>query len=291
MRGAKPERALEQHVEREGVVLRGERIVVACSGGPDSVALAAVLHALVKPLELQLTLAHVNHGVRADAWQDECVVLRIAATFGLPVKIVGLQGVSGDEASLRDARYEALGAIAKACGASVIATAHHAEDQTETVLLALFRGSGPAGLVGMESRRRLAHGLDLIRPLLRVEPDDLRAYCHAGGLPYAIDPSNADAALRRNAVRSALEALRPAFPGLDAAVARAAEVLGHERRGTDRAALRSHLRQALRDEVGLRDVDFLHVEEAVRALERGGTGEFFMKEGVTLSIQRSKTST
>jgi tRNA(Ile)-lysidine synthase len=291
VRGAKPERALEQHVERDGVVLRGERIVVACSGGPDSVALAAVLHALAKPLDLQLTLAHVNHGVRAGAWQDECVVLRIAATFGLPVKIVGVQGARGDEASLRDARYEALCAIAADCGAAAIATAHHAEDQTETVLLALFRGSGPDGLAGMPARRTLAPGLDLVRPLLRVEPDDLRAYCHAGGLPYAVDPSNADAALRRNAVRASLEALRPAFPGLDAAVARAAEILGHERRATDRAALRSRLRETLRDEVGLRDVDFMHVEEAVRALERGGTGRFFMKEGVTLSIRRSKAST
>lgn len=288
MRGAKPERALEALVERAGVVRRGERIAIACSGGPDSVALAGVLHALAKPLDLTLTLAHVNHGIRATAWQDECVALRVAATFGLPVTIVALRDVRADEASLRDARYEALAGAARAAGADAVATAHHAEDQTETVLLALFRGGGPDGLGGMEPRRPLAPGVDLVRPLLRVEPEELRDYCHREALPYAIDPTNEQTSLRRNAVRQALDALRPQFPGLDGAVARAAELVADERAGTRRAALRRAVREALAREPGLRDVEFVHVEDAVRALERGGTGRFFMKEGVALTIERGK---
>lgn len=288
MRGAKPERALEALVERDGVVRRGERIAIACSGGPDSAALAGVLHALAKPMELSLTLVHVNHGVRSTAWQDECVVLRVAAMFGLPVKIVALDETRVDEASLRDARYDVLATVARDAGATAVAAAHHAEDQTETVLLALFRGGGPDGLAGMEPRRPLAEGVELIRPFLRVEPEELRRYCHREALPYAIDPTNADASLRRNAVRQALEALRPQFPGLDGAVARAAELVGAERAGSRRAALRRHVREALRGDPGLRDVEFVHVEEAVRALERGGTGRFFMKEGVALTIERGR---
>jgi tRNA(Ile)-lysidine synthase len=290
MRHARPERAIEQHVERDGVVRRGEHVVVACSGGPDSVALAGVLHALSKPLDLTLTLAHVNHGVRAGALQDECIVLRLAATFGSPVKTVLLRNVQPDEAALREARYLALAEVARAVGASSVATAHHAEDQSETVLLALFRGGGPDGLTGMEPRRRLDEGIDVIRPLLRIESEDLRAYCHAYALPYAIDPTNADATLRRNAVRQALAALRPLFPGLDAAVARAAHLVSDETRGTQRATLRRAVRDALRDDPGVRDVNFIHVEEAVRALEAGSSGRFFMKKGVTLSIDRGTLS-
>lgn len=285
MRGAKPEAALEQTLERDGVVSRGDRIVVACSGGADSIALAAALAHVAKPMELDLTLAYVNHGTRESAWQDECVVLRIGATFGIPVRVAAIAQGARDEAALRDARYDALLAFARERGANAIATAHHAEDQSETVLLALFRGAGPDGLAGMRARRPLAEGVDLIRPLLRIPSDDLRYYCHVHALPYAVDPTNADASFRRNAVREALGALRPLFPGLDAAVARAADLVGDELSGEPRADLRRQVRDALAGEDALRDVDFTHVEAAVRALERGGSGRFHMKAGLELIIK------
>jgi tRNA(Ile)-lysidine synthase TilS/MesJ len=168
---------------------------------------------------------------------------------------------------------------------SAVVTAHHAEDQSETVLLALLRGTGPTGLRGMERRRRLATGIDLARPFLKIPSERLRAYCHARALPYAVDPSNARANLRRNAVREALVALRPLFPSLDAAVARAADVVAGEREGTPRAKLRRAVREQLGKETDLRDIDFLHVEEAVRALEEGRSGTFHMKAGIALRIE------
>lgn len=284
MRGAKPEAAIEQSVERDGVIRKGDRIVIACSGGADSVALAAVLHAIRAPMELELSLAYVNHGTRESAWQDECVVLRIGATFGIPVRVVQLTGDARDEASLRTSRYDALTAVARDAGANAIATAHHQEDQSETVMLALLRGTGPDGMAGMRPRRELAPGIDLARPLLRVAAGDLRHYCHVHALPYAVDPTNTDLSIRRNAVRQALDALRPLFPGLDAAVARTAELVGEEVEQTDRAALRKRVRRALDEEEGLRDVDFEHVEAAVRALERGRSGRFHMKPGIELEI-------
>ncbi|HEY9086407.1 MAG TPA: tRNA lysidine(34) synthetase TilS [Candidatus Tyrphobacter sp.] len=289
MRGSHPERAIEQAIVQGGVVREGERIVVACSGGPDSVALAAALHAIAAPLHLTLSLAHVNHGARASAWQDECVVLRVAADLGLPLDVVALDmGVdAANEAAMRTARYAALARIARKRGGSAVATAHHAEDQSETVLLALFRGTGPDGLGGMEARRSLEEGIDLIRPLLRIGSEALRYYCHASGLPYAIDPTNEDATLHRNAVREALQALRPTFPGLDQAVARAAELVSSERARSPRVQLRHRVREVLREQGQLADVDFEHVEAAVRTLERGGTGRFLMKAGVTLRIEPS----
>ena len=126
--------------------------------------------------------------------------------------------------------------------------------------------------------------IDLARPLLRIAADDLRYYCHAHALPYAVDPTNADLGIRRNAVRQALDALRPLFPGLDAAVARTAELVGEDIEQSDRAAWRRRVRTALDAEEALRDVDFEHVEAAVRALERGGSGRFHMKTGIELEI-------
>ncbi len=284
MRGAKPEAAIEQAVERDGVIRQGDRVVVACSGGADSVALAAVLAAVRTPMQLQISLAYINHGTRESAWQDECVVLRIGATFGMPVRVVQLTGERSDEASMRNARYDALVTIAREFSANAVATAHHQEDQSETVMLALLRGTGPDGIAGMRPRRELAPGIDLARPLLRVAADDLRHYCQVHALPYAIDPTNSDFGIRRNAVRRALDALRPLFPGLDAAVARTAELVGEELGQTDRAALRRRVRSALDAEEALRDVDFEHIEAAVRALECGRAGRFHMKTGIELEI-------
>jgi tRNA(Ile)-lysidine synthase len=286
VRGARPEREIERAIEIAGIIHNGERVLIACSGGPDSVALASALRAVTRPLSLNLALAYVNHGLRTSSWQDECVVLEIAARYELPLQVFALEGPAHDEQSLREARYAALLEAARRQNFSVIATAHHAEDQSETVLLALLRGAGPDGLRGMRARRPLGEGIDLARPLIGVSSDELRSYCHARALPYAVDPTNAQPALRRNAVREALTALRPLFPGLDEAVARAAALLSDEHDETERAQIRRTLRRRLADEAELRDIDFGHVEAAVRALEDGRTGVFYMKPGVSLRIER-----
>lgn len=288
MRGAKPGRALELAIGRARCLADGEVIAIACSGGPDSVALAAALHAAAPKHGWKLCLAHVNHGLRASAWQDEAIVLRVGAALGLPVRIVALESGPTDEAALRDARYAALVQVARATSSAVIATGHTAEDQTETVLLALFRGTGSAGLRGIAARRPLGAGVELCRPLLRWDHASLRHYCQVSGLPYALDPTNAGLEYRRNVVRAGLEALRPSFPGLDRSVARAAEVIADESAGDERALLRRRVRAALRERGGLVDVDFEHVETAVRALERAGSGEFHMRPKVNLTIRRGK---
>lgn len=285
MRGTHPERAIEQAVEQSGVIRKGDTVLVACSGGSDSVGAAAILQAISKPMHLDVTCAHVNHGVRASAWQDEAVALRVSAGLGIPVRTIALRPERTDEATLRDARYEALVNAARDCGANVIVTGHNAEDQTETVLLALFRGTGPLGVAGMPARRELAAGVDLARPLLRFARSEIRAYAQSAGLPFSVDPTNADTIFRRNAVREALAALRPLFPGLDAAVARTAQVVADELLDVPQAALRRQVREALREHQALRGVDFEHVEAAVRALERGGSGRFAMAPGVELTIE------
>jgi tRNA(Ile)-lysidine synthase len=286
MRGARPERDVETTIEHGGVIREGERVLVACSGGPDSVALAAALHAIAGRMGIELRLAHVNHAVRSSAWQDECIVLQLGLRLGVPIEIVALDGRARDEQRLRVARYDALAKTAKATGCSVIATAHHAEDQTETIFLALLRGSGLMGLSGMPIRRPLEPGLDLVRPALGLMPEELRTYCHARMLPYAVDPTNADPGRRRNAVREALANLRPLFPALDRAVARAADVIAQEHDETARGRLRRAVRERLAADDDLRDLDFAHVEAAVRALENGRSGTYFMKPGIGLRIEK-----
>jgi len=285
VRGTHPERALEQTLRRGGVLKSGERILIACSGGPDSVGLAAALSAAASSMQWTLVAGHINHGMRASAWQDEAVALAAGAALGIPVKVAAPRVGGKSEAALREARYEALADLARRCGAGVVATAHTAEDQTETVLLSLFRGTGPAGLAGMPARRALAQGIDLARPLLRVERAAVRTYVDAAVLPYAIDPTNANLDLRRNAVRQALAALRPLFPRLDAAVARAAQVVAEDGSGAPRAALRRKIRKELERQDALAAVDFEHVEAAAAALERGGSGLFHMARGVELKIE------
>jgi tRNA(Ile)-lysidine synthase len=286
VRGAHPERELEAAILRSDTLHAGERVIVACSGGPDSIALAAALQSLARRVKLEITVAHVNHGLRSSALQDECVVLQLSSRYALPLDVVALQTGAADEQRLRVARYAALIEAARRRDYGVIATAHHAEDQSETVLLALLRGAGPTGLRGMRVRRPLEPGIDLVRPLIRVPSEALRGYCHALALPYAVDPTNASESLRRNAVREALGALRPLFPALDAAVARAAELVSDEQDATRRATLRRSIREQLAGEEGLREIDFSHVEAAVRAIEGGCSGTFHMKPGVALRIER-----
>ena len=235
-------------------------------------------------MSLRLTLAHVNHGVRDSAWQDEAVALSVSAALRIPAVIRALHPVRG-EAAMRDARYAALEMVAREREAAVVATAHTASDQTETVLLSLFRGAGADGLCGMPARRALSESVALARPLLRLDREDLLAYVRAANLPYAIDPSNADIAFRRNAVRQALQTLRPLFPGLDEAVARAAHLLASEQERTTAAGLRRRVRAALGEHEALRGVDFKHVEAAVRALEQGTDGRFWMAPGIELAVR------
>jgi tRNA(Ile)-lysidine synthase len=290
VRGTKPERALIDAIVREGVVRAGERITVACSGGPDSIALAWALSGAAHELDLELQLVYVDHALRASSLQDECVVAAASASLGIPLVVAALDVAACNEAELRNARYGRLEAAARAFGATSIATAHHAEDQSETVLLALFRGTGSAGLAGMPARREIAPGLDLVRPLLSRSAAELLRMCQDAAAPYAVDPTNADAGIARNGVRQALTALRPLFPQLDRAVARAAALASDEAESAPRAALRRRIRERVEGECGLLDVSFEHVEAAVRALERGASGRFHLKPGVELEVRGGEIS-
>ncbi len=189
-----------------GDALVGQRVAAAVSGGADSVALAWWLHGLAtrpEPAFVFAGLIHVNHGLRgAESDADEQFCRDLAAQLKLPIDVrvahVPSSGRS-PEAAARDLRYAAFELAADALVATVVCTAHTADDQAETVLLRLLRGAGLRGLSGI----RAVNGRT-VRPLLECRREDLRAALRAANRPWCEDASNTDVSIPRNRIRHEL---------------------------------------------------------------------------------------
>ncbi|MGH6935043.1 MAG: tRNA lysidine(34) synthetase TilS [Methylocella sp.] len=180
-------------------------IVLAVSGGPDSVALMvlAAEWARGRAAPPPLYVATVDHGLRKDSRGEAEMVARWAAGLSLPHAILvwaGAKPTSRIQEHARDARYELLFEYAAKIGADHVMTAHHADDQAETILFRLLRGSGVSGLSGMASSSE-RHGLILARPLLAHAKADLAALCEWKAHPFFDDPSNNDPVYARTRIR------------------------------------------------------------------------------------------
>ena len=203
----------------------GDLVLAACSGGPDSLALAAALAFVAPRAGLRAGGVTVDHGLQDGSGARAASVVSVLSSLGLdPVRgvsvIVGDSG--GPEAAARAARYDALSAAAAELGAAAVLLGHTLDDQAETVLLGLARGSGPRSLAGMPPRRGVFR-----RPLLGVRRPVTAAACAALGLHPWDDPHNADRRFARVRVRlDALPALEAALgPGVAEALARTADQL------------------------------------------------------------------
>jgi tRNA(Ile)-lysidine synthase len=206
-------------------------MAIAYSGGLDSSALLQLAHAWCKEEGVALYAFHVHHGLspNADAWlahcQAECDTLGVRFDAR---RVTLAKGKSGIEAAARKLRYAALGAMCAEHQIPLMLTAHHLDDQAETVLLQLLRGSGTAGLSGMDAANAapdLLGNPDLMmaRPLLPVARAELDAYVAQQSIAYVEDESNADARYARNALRhKVMPALDAAFPGFQERFARSA---------------------------------------------------------------------
>ena len=223
---ARLRRAVASAIDRRGVLRRGEIVVVACSGGPDSTAMLDALARLAPPRLLTLHVAHVDHGLRVGSAQEGDLVGAAAQVRGLPftrLSVVVADRGSSLQDRARDARHAALSHLAGRLGASAIALAHTADDQAETVLMRALSGATPRALAAMSVRNA-----QLARPLLRVWRSEVYAYCTALGLDVAEDPSNSDPRFLRSRVRhELLPALELVFP---AARRRLCVLAEHQRR-------------------------------------------------------------
>jgi tRNA(Ile)-lysidine synthase len=291
--------AVAAALTRSGGLSAGHTVVAALSGGADSVALLDALARLAPERGWRVVAAHLDHGLRPDSAADAAFCRRLCRQLGVPLR-AGRADVrararregGGLEEAARLERYAFLRRVKEAEGAAAIAVAHTLDDQAETFLLRLMRGSGRAGLACMRPRAG-----DLLRPLLGVSRSEVVAHLHERGLAWREDPTNTDTALLRNRVRAELlPYLEQRFnPAVRDALARSARVLADEadvleglaaelraratRSTADGVALsrsvlceappalaRLALRQALAEAGGLRGVTAVHLERLMHLI-------------------------
>ena len=176
-------------------------LLVAVSGGPDSMALRHVLSRLQKTLGFRLHAHGVDHGLRTEAARELDQAAAFAKKLEVPFERTVVKVAAGGnlQARARAARWKALRAARERAEASLIATGHHAEDRAEPVLLRLLRGASPSGLAVLPARAR-----DVIRPFLRARRQDIVAHLGRHDVPYSDDPSNLDPRFLRTRVRHEL---------------------------------------------------------------------------------------
>jgi tRNA(Ile)-lysidine synthase len=236
----KLERHVAASVKARGLFSPGEHLLVAVSGGPDSVALLTVLASLATPLRLRLSALHVNYGLRGEESEEDArFVASLCNDLNVPLTCerVDLSHMSKRakgsslQARARDARYAALQCAAAELGATKIALGHTADDQAETLLMWMLRGAGAAGLGGIRPLRSDVY----VRPLLDVSRADVLAYLDAKGLSFRMDSSNAKSVYLRNRIRHEILPLLKQFnPAVVEALTRQAEILRDEDECLDR---------------------------------------------------------
>ncbi len=216
-------------LRERGLVSRGDHVLVACSGGPDSTALLHVLHRLRNELGVTLSVASIDHGLRPESRQEVEQVHAFSKSLGLPFHSARVE-VPAPSASLqataREVRYGTRLDIAAAHGAGRIAVGHTQDDQAETVLARVLRGAGLRGLAGIAAQR--ADGI--IRPLIDSRRSEVEAHCVSHALPFIRDPSNHQRTFERVRIR---EEVLPVLAAEDPRVVEHLCALGDEAAAVD----------------------------------------------------------
>ena len=312
----------------EAPQLTGRRLVVAVSGGPDSLAMLYALHRLRDELGLALHVAHLDHRLRGqDSAADAEFVAQTCAKLGIDYTVEDVDVLAfrrehrmSLEEAAREVRYRFLANVAEQVGADAVALGHTSDDQVETVLMNVIRGSGLRGLRGMRpvSKQRIAGSdLTLFRPLLNLPKQDTIAYCEALHLTPRADESNRSMEMTRNRIRlellpllrdmnpafgdaalrlsrNAVDALAVVDKAVDAAwpevirdVGEAISIDRKKFRGLD-AALRSHLViRALSHVKGdTQGIERVHIEDATRAVLNSPGLQLHLPEGLRLAVEQ-----
>ncbi len=262
----------------------GDAIVVACSHGPDSLALADAVLALRRPLALGVvTLCYVDHGLREEARDEWARVRAFAYAHEAPATLrrVILDHTRGGglEEAARAARYTALAEVADAVAARWILVGHTASDQAETVVLRLLRGAGALGLAGIPARRG-----KVLRPLLALARADVLAYLEERGLTASEDESNGTPDFLRNRVRhTVLPVLRAENPSIDSGLARTARAMRELSDGLEWAADRAEELTDVGREADARTLDAARLCQLPRAVAKRVLARLASELGASLA--------
>ncbi|HEY2393700.1 MAG TPA: tRNA lysidine(34) synthetase TilS, partial [Candidatus Angelobacter sp.] len=198
-----------KYIREQQLLRAGDRVAIACSGGADSVALQRILLGLREELGIVLSVAHFHHQIRgAEADADQQFVQDMAATHQLAFHLgsgdvpayAGTQKISLETAA-RDLRHKWFASLVQEHKADLIATAHTQDDQAETVLMRILRGTGARGMAGIAPAQKDKH---LVRPLLTTSRQEVEAYLKTVGQPWREDSSNQDIIYTRNRIRHTL---------------------------------------------------------------------------------------
>ena len=294
-------------INKHQMLSMGDKVLIALSGGPDSTCLASVLAELFKEFDLTLFAHYVDHGMRPDetpAEMKSCEALckRLGIVFSSSKvdvnALVKNSGMNTQEAA-RELRYTALAKAALDTGANRIALGHTLDDQAETFFMRILRGSGPSGLAGIAPVRRA-----LIRPLINTRKADVLEYLGAKGIEAVQDSSNLKDHYMRNRLRQRLmPVLEEMNPSIIETIGRTTEVLSDEERyffievnkalmrlitskgddhielflrpfeTLDRAIARRVLRRAVEETRSLRRLGHVHIEDILRLLAKGHSGD------------------
>src|SRR5207245_2453818 len=225
---------LRAHLDRARLFPAPGSAVLAVSGGPDSVALLDLMLAVARERGLSLVVAHADHGIRADSRTVGQSVGELARRPGRPLELGELElGPGAPGTAARGARYAGLALVQRRHAARYLVTAHHADDQVETILLRVLKGSGPAGLAGMPARGRGG----IVRPLLPFSRAELAVHVAERGLAFHDDPANRDPRHLRSWLRVTLlpQLVTRLGTNLRAGVLRLGRAAAVERRAWDRA--------------------------------------------------------
>ena len=219
----------QQLLQQQDLLPDGEPLLLAVSGGQDSMALVGLLNDLKRLHHWQLQLWHGNHGWRPEAEQQARELQAWAQDQGLPIQVDDWESPKRDEASARDWRYGQLQTHAQRLGCRRVVTGHTASDRSETVLLQLARGSHRRGLSSLRQRRTLSGTIELVRPLLGFSRSDTVQICQQLGMPIWLDSSNSDPRFSRNRIRhEVLPVLEALHPGASERISQLSERLAQE---------------------------------------------------------------
>ena len=253
----KEKEKVKETIKKHGMLSSGDRVVVGVSGGPDSVALLHILKELAPRLMISLSIAHLNHRFRGrDSDRDAEYVQELAKKLNLPIIVesrdvpafIKKEGLSPEDGARR-ARYDFFARVAKQIKADKIALGHNADDQAETVLMRLLRGSGREGLGGIPPVRDLeaqSQKIQIIRPLIETTRDEIKKYLKENRIKSRLDASNIEPVYLRNRIRLKLLPLLAKYnPNIKSILVRTAQLLREEDRYLEEIVNR-HLKQMIK---------------------------------------------